>query len=54
MNALPPTQKLYEEKLKALDLIELVKGSGDVDTSSFLPHKVLFSCGLTWEVVGYF
>lgn len=33
-------QKLYEEKVGD-DLIELVKGSGDVDTNTFLPHKVV-------------
>ena len=33
-------QKLYEEKVGSPDLIELVKGSAEVDTASFLPQKV--------------
>lgn len=34
-------KKLYEEKVGVPDLIELVKGSSDVDTAAFLPQKVL-------------
>lgn len=34
-------QKLHEEKVGVPDLIELVKGSGDVNTDSLLPQKVI-------------
>lgn len=37
-------QKLYQEKVGSPDLIELVKGSGEVDYNVFLPQKVSFGC----------
>lgn len=39
----PFLQKLYQDKVGAPDLIELVKGSGEVDPSSFPPQKVCFA-----------